>query len=44
MLHHAFYVQVINNQLNGEPAEILEARKTVAPIDNLSPSKNWYII
>ena len=39
MLHHGLYEQVINNQLNGELAEIPEARKAVAPIDKAEASK-----
>ena len=39
MLHHGLYEQVINNALTSELAEIPEARKAVAPIDEAEVSK-----
>ena len=39
MLHHGLYEQVINNALTSELAEIPEARKAVAPIDEAEASK-----
>ena len=39
MLHHGLYEQVINNALTSELAEIPEARKSVAPIDEAEASK-----
>lgn len=39
MLHHGLYEQVINNALTRELAEIPEARKAVAPIDEAESSK-----
>lgn len=39
MLHHGLYEQVINNALTNELAEIPEARKAVAPMqeDKIAP-------
>ena len=39
MLHHGLYEQVINNALTSELAEIPEARKAIAPIDEAEASK-----
>lgn len=39
MLDHGLYEQVINNQLSSELAEIPEARKAIAPIDEVEASK-----
>ena len=39
MLHPVLYEQVINNALTFELAEIPEARKSVAPIDQAEASK-----
>ena len=39
MLHPGLYEQVINNALTGELAEIPEARKSIAPIDQAEASK-----
>ena len=39
MLHHGLYEQVINEQLSSELLDILEARKSVAPIDKAEASK-----
>lgn len=39
MLHHGLYEQVLNNALTSELAEIPEARKAIAPIDEAEASK-----
>ena len=39
MLHHGLYEQVINHALTSELAEIPEARKAIAPIDQAEASK-----
>ena len=39
MLHPGLYEQVINSALTGELAEIPEARKAIAPIDEAEASK-----
>ena len=39
MLRHGLYEQVINNQLTNELAEIEEARKKIAPIDQAEAAK-----
>ena len=39
MLHHGLYEQVINEQLSSELLDILEARKSVAPIDKTEAYK-----
>lgn len=39
ILHHGLYEQVINHALTSELAEIPEARKAVAPIDQAEASK-----
>lgn len=39
MLHPGLYEQVVNNALNSELAEIPEARKALAPIDQAEASK-----